>query len=107
MAAISKNLPSGHPTAENPGDVYPPVDPVSNPHPPKQEGASMFHSIENPYALKEALSKLESGLDEVINLFKGEGETLSKDGNFGKGKEAITKFQGWKDELEDMKRGKV
>jgi hypothetical protein len=45
-------------------------------------------SIENPYALKEAIGKLESALDEILGLFQGERDTLAKDGAFGKGKEA-------------------
>lgn len=76
------------PTAENPGNVHPAVDPKSDPNPPKQEGRSIFNSIENPYALREAMTKLESSLDEIISLFQGEGDTLGKDGGFTKGKEA-------------------
>lgn len=45
-------------------------------------------SIENPYALKEAINKLESALDEILGLFQGERDTLAKDGSFSKGKEA-------------------
>lgn len=87
IAPISTNKGSGNPTAENPGDVHPAVDPVSNPHPAKTQGRSIFHSIENPYLLKEALNKLESALDEVIGIFQGEGKTLSKDGDFDEGKD--------------------
>jgi hypothetical protein len=64
------------------------VDPVSNPHPAKEQGDTIFHSIENPYALKEAVNKLESALDEILSLFKGERDTLAKDGSFNAGKEA-------------------
>ena len=71
----------------NPGGVAPPTDNVPNPSPPKQEGSSIFQSIENPYALQEAINKLESSLDEVIHLFQGERETLASDGGFDKGKE--------------------
>lgn len=60
---------------------------MPNPDPPKQEGSSIFQSIENPYALQEAINKLESSLDEVIHLFQGERETLASDGGFDKGKE--------------------
>jgi hypothetical protein len=74
-------------TSENPGGVHPPGDLESNPHPAPQQGASIFHSIENPYLLKEAVTKLESSLDEIISLFQGEGDTLAKDGDFKKGKE--------------------
>ncbi|UZJ53943.1 hypothetical protein CBS101457_003263 [Exobasidium rhododendri] len=95
------------PTAENPGGVHPPGDMESDPHPPKQQGASIFHSIENPYALQEALNKLESSLDEIISMFQGEGNTLAKDGDFLKGKEGIKLFQGWKDELEKIKTNQI
>ena len=88
IAPARKNLGSGVPTAENPGDVHPTIDPQSDPNPPKTQGASIFHAIENPYALKEAVNKLESALDEIIGLFESEGETLAKDGSFSKGKEA-------------------
>lgn len=71
----------------NPGGVYPPTDNKPDPSPPVQEGTSIFQSIENPYALQEAVNKLQSSLDEVIGLFKGERETLAKDGSFDKGKE--------------------
>jgi len=86
IASLQVNK-GGGATAENPGDVHPPGDWESNPHPAKQQGASIFHSIENPYALKEAINKLESSLDEIISLFQGEGNTLAKDGDFSKGKE--------------------
>jgi hypothetical protein len=75
---MGTNLGSGVPTAENPGDVHPMNDPQSDPHPAKTQGSSIFHSIENPYALQEALNKLESSLDEIISLFQGEGNFLSE-----------------------------
>lgn len=40
------------------------------------------------YIQQEALTKLESGLDEVISLFQAEKNTLAKEGSFSKGKEA-------------------
>lgn len=52
-----------------------------------QEGGSIFQSIENPYALQEAINKLEASLDEIILLFRGERDTLASDGGFEKGKE--------------------
>ena len=77
-------------SAENPGGVHPTTDAKSGSYMPErtegQQGPSIFHAIENPYALKEALNKLEASLDEVIDLFKGEGSTLSKDGDFAQGK---------------------
>ena len=84
---MTTNLGSGHSTAENPGDVHPTTDPNSGLHKPKEQGPSIFHSIENPYALREALNKLESSLDEIISMFESEGSTLAKDGSFSTGKE--------------------
>lgn len=66
---------------------------AADPNPPKQEGSSIFQSIENPYALQEAINKLEGSLDEVIRLFQGERETLASDGGFEKGKEGIALFR--------------
>ncbi|PWN21539.1 hypothetical protein BCV69DRAFT_258810 [Microstroma glucosiphilum] len=91
----------------NPGGVAPPTDNVANPDPPKQEGSSIFQSIENPYALQEAINKLESSLDEVIHLFQGERETLASDGGFDKGKEGIQLFRDWKATLEKLKNGQM
>lgn len=91
IAPLSENKGSG-PTAENPGNVHPVNDPGAGQYPPEseehQQGPSIYRSIENPYALKEAMNKLESALDEIIKLFKGEGQTLSKDGDFAEGNAA-------------------
>ncbi|CAO1616961.1 unnamed protein product [Sympodiomycopsis kandeliae] len=95
------------PSDLNPAGVYPPTDNKPDPNPPKTEGASIFQSIENPYALQEAINKLESSLDEVIHLFQGERETLASDGGFEKGKEGIALFRGWKDQLEALKKGQM
>ncbi|KAI3479823.1 hypothetical protein L1887_58119 [Cichorium endivia] len=67
--------------------------------------ATIFQSIENPYALQEALTKLEAGLDEVISLFQAEKNTLAREGGFTKGKQGIELFESWKQELERIKAG--
>lgn len=58
-------------------------DPVES-HRPK---STIFHAIENPYALQEALNRLESSLDEIIGMFQAEKNTLAREGGFSKGKE--------------------
>ncbi|PWN27700.1 hypothetical protein BDZ90DRAFT_260185 [Jaminaea rosea] len=100
------NMGSG-PSDLNPAGVFPPTDNKPDPSPPKQEGASIFQSIENPYALQEAINKLEGSLDEVIRLFQGERETLASDGGFEKGKEGIALFREWKQTLEKLKKGQM
>ena len=76
-------------------------DPASA-HRPK---STIFHAIENPYALQEALNKLESALDEIIGMFQGEKNTLGREGGFSKGKEGIELFESWKQHLERIKNG--
>ncbi|PWY98313.1 hypothetical protein BCV70DRAFT_37627 [Testicularia cyperi] len=94
-------------SAENPAGAFP--RDLRQPHddPPEahQAKATIFQAIENPYALQEALNRLESALDEVIGLFQAEKNTLAKEGGFSKGKEGIALFDGWKQELERIKRG--
>ncbi|CAO1613753.1 unnamed protein product [Parajaminaea phylloscopi] len=89
----------------NPGGVYPATETHTDPNPPQQEGGSIFQSIENPYALREAVNKLESSLEDVIRMFEQERETLASDGNFEHGKEGLSLFRSWKDTLEKLKRG--
>ncbi|GAC93734.1 hypothetical protein PHSY_001299 [Pseudozyma hubeiensis SY62] len=94
-------------SAENPAGAFPrdlrqpDPDPIEA-HRPK---STIFGAIENPYALQEALTKLESGLDEVISLFQAEKNTLAREGGFTKGKEGIELFESWKQQLERIKRG--
>lgn len=58
-------------------------DPIEA-HRPK---STIFQAIENPYALQEALNKLESALDDIIGMFQAEKNTLAREGGFTKGKE--------------------
>ncbi|GAK65526.1 uncharacterized protein PAN0_009d3743 [Moesziomyces antarcticus] len=94
-------------SAENPAGAFPrdlrqpDPDPIEA-HRPR---ATIFQSIENPYALQEALTKLESGLDEVISLFQAEKNTLAREGGFTKGKQGIELFESWKQQLERIKAG--
>ncbi|CBQ73961.1 conserved hypothetical protein [Sporisorium reilianum SRZ2] len=94
-------------SAENPAGAFPrdtrqpDPDPIEA-HRPK---STIFGAIENPYALQEALTKLEAGLDEVIGLFQAEKNTLAREGNFTKGKEGIELFESWKQQLERIKAG--
>ncbi|KAJ9480061.1 hypothetical protein PHBOTO_003816 [Pseudozyma hubeiensis] len=94
-------------SAENPAGAFPrdlrqpDPDPIEA-HRPK---STIFGAIENPYALQEALTKLESGLDEVISLFQAEKNTLAREGGFTKGKQGIELFESWKQQLERIKRG--
>ena len=62
---------------------------VADPDPPEahRPQSTIFGAIENPYALQEALTKLESSLDQVISLFQAEKNTLGADGAFTKGKQ--------------------
>ncbi len=81
------------------------IRPAANPNPPKEEGNSLFHSIENPYALQEAVNKMESALDEIIDLLQSENRTTGAEGSFSAGREGIQLFNSWKQELEKIKRG--
>ncbi|CDR98552.1 hypothetical protein [Sporisorium scitamineum] len=87
-------------SAENPAGAFP--RDLRQPHRPK---TTIFGAIENPYALQEALTKLESGLDEVISLFQAEKNTLAREGSFSKGKQGIELFESWKQQLERIKAG--
>lgn len=62
---------------------------TANPDPPEahRPKSTIFSAIENPYALREAINKLESSLDEVISLFQAEKNTLAREGSFSKGKQ--------------------
>ncbi|TKY84626.1 hypothetical protein EX895_006528 [Sporisorium graminicola] len=94
-------------SVENPAGAFPrdtrqpDPDPIEA-HRPK---STIFRAIENPYALQEALTKLEAGLDEVISLFQAEKNTLAKEGDFSKGKQGIELFESWKQKLERIKAG--
>ncbi|CAO1625605.1 unnamed protein product [Jaminaea pallidilutea] len=95
------------PTELNPAGVFPATESQPDPNPPKQEGGSIFQSIENPYALQTAINKLENSLDDIIHLYEGERETLASDGGFEKGKQGLKMFREWKTSLEKLKRGEM
>ncbi|SPO32512.1 uncharacterized protein UTRI_04256 [Ustilago trichophora] len=94
-------------SAENPAGAFPrdTRQPDPNPLEANRPKGTIFSAIENPYALQEALTKLESSLDEVIGLFQAEKNTLAREGNFSKGKQGIELFESWKQELERIKAG--
>lgn len=89
LRATSKSYPieSRHTETPLPSSLYRFMGITADPDPPKTEGASIFQSIENPYALQQAVNRLEDSLDEIILMFRGERDTLASDGGFEKGKE--------------------
>ncbi|KAN0059952.1 hypothetical protein ACQY0O_007925 [Thecaphora frezii] len=95
-------------SAENPAGAFPrdTREPDPDPREAHQPAPTIFHAIENPYALREALTKLESSLDEIIGIFQAEKNTLGREGDFAKGKQGIELFESWKQQLEDIKAGK-
>ncbi|KAE8224635.1 hypothetical protein CF319_g2511 [Tilletia indica] len=89
------------PTAENPAGVFPKSGTQTAPTPTHH--ASIASSIENPYALNDALTKLDVALDEIIALFNTERETTASEGSFSKGKEALQMFKSWQAEIEKIR----
>ncbi|SPC67980.1 uncharacterized protein UHOD_05467 [Ustilago sp. UG-2017b] len=94
-------------SAENPAGAFPRDTRQPDPDPieSRRPKSTIFSAIENPYALQEAINKLESSLDEVISLFQAEKNTLAREGGFTKGKQGIELFESWKQELERIKSG--
>lgn len=76
-------------SVENPAGAFPRDTRTANDDPAESHRpkSTIFRAIENPYALQEALNKLETNLDEIISLFQGEKNTLGGEGGFSKGKE--------------------
>ncbi|KAL9933595.1 hypothetical protein V8E36_007771 [Tilletia maclaganii] len=91
-------------SAENPAGVFPKSDIKAGPK--VEHHSTIASSIENPYALNDALSRLDVALDEIITLFKDERQTTAGEGSFSKGKEALELFQGWQTELQKIRSGK-
>lgn len=61
---------------------------TADPNPPKREGRGIFQSVENPYQLSEAINRLENSLEDILSMFKEEGDTTGAEGSFTAGREA-------------------
>ncbi|KAK0532755.1 hypothetical protein OC834_002479 [Tilletia horrida] len=90
-------------SAENPAGVFPKSDTTAAPV--HTHHASIASSIENPYALNDALTKLDVALDELIALFQHERQTTAGEGSFSKGKEALAMFESWQKEIAKIRAG--
>ena len=96
-------------SAENPAGAFPRDLREPHPDPPykHQQRSTILQAIENPYALQESLGRLQVALDEIISMFEKEHATTGGEGNFTRGKEGIQLFQSWKQQIDDIKAGKI
>ncbi|KAK0553278.1 hypothetical protein OC846_000316 [Tilletia horrida] len=93
------------PTAENPAGVFPRSDITAAPV--EERHATIGTSIENPYALNDALSRLDAALDDLISLYEHERQTTAAEGSFSKGKEALKLFKQWQSDVEKIRHGQL
>ncbi|CAD6884451.1 unnamed protein product [Tilletia controversa] len=92
------------PSAENPAGVFPKSDPHAAPV--QEHHSTIASSIENPYALNDALTRLDVALEDIIALFQQERQTTAAEGSFSKGKDALEMFKSWQQKIEDIRTRK-
>ncbi|KAJ3998405.1 hypothetical protein F5050DRAFT_1225742 [Lentinula boryana] len=93
------------PTAENPGQVYPKSDPHPAPSgsiPGTAPQNSSHVYIGNPFLMREAFSKVDHALGNVIEILESEETSVggSEDEN-----NLLTKFRQWREELDEIRAG--
>ncbi|CAD7061723.1 unnamed protein product [Tilletia caries] len=73
---------------------FPGVFPKSDPHaaPVQEHHSTIASSIENPYALNDALTRLDVALEDIIALFQQE--------------HALEMFKSWQQKIEDIRTRK-
>ncbi|KAJ4480935.1 hypothetical protein J3R30DRAFT_3287369, partial [Lentinula aciculospora] len=94
------------PTIENPGQVFPKSDPHAA-QPGTIPGTARSNSsqtfIGNPFLMREAFSKIDHALGNIIDILEREETSVgaSEDEN-----DLLRKFLQWREELDKIRAGK-
>ncbi|KAH6912082.1 hypothetical protein BKA70DRAFT_1266499 [Coprinopsis sp. MPI-PUGE-AT-0042] len=91
------------PSVENPGQVFPPNDPLKSSRSPSQASRSTPDLlIGNPFLMRGALDKVDKALTGVITIL--EQETRAQ-GESPEEAAWLDKFRSWRDELGQVRAG--
>ncbi|KZP33275.1 hypothetical protein FIBSPDRAFT_943671 [Athelia psychrophila] len=96
------NVEPPSPTRENPGQVYPKSDPSPAPS-GTGTGRAAQQVLGNPYLQTGIFQKLDQALVEVVRTIEGEQSAMGASPDEAA---LIKKFEGWRDELEEIMSGR-